>query len=164
MLARLRKHARKIARLDARSVADVFAAQVALLRARHLVRTQPIGSLTVRSGGKDPSRDGSAQDAPTQGDATRADVARADALALAVSRAADYGLFRPFCLVRALALRTLLERHGLPGSKIRIGVRTREGKFSAHAWIVWNDRVLGDDPKHVATFTEVDDIRVLGAR
>ena len=56
----------------------------------------------------------------------------------------------------------LLERADIHGSEIRIGVRRRDGVFAAHAWIRWNNEILGDLPAHVATFTEVDDIRVLG--
>jgi hypothetical protein len=41
-------------------------------------------------------------------------------------------------------------------------VRQRRGKFEAHAWVRWNDEVLGDVASHIATFTEVDDMRVLG--
>ncbi len=115
------------------------------------MRTKPIGSLTVR--------DSSAGTPPP---ASAHNRQRAIELATAVRRAADFGLFRPFCLVRAMALRTLLERADIHGSEIRIGVRRRDGIFAAHAWIRWNNQVLGDLPAHVATFTEVDDIRVLG--
>jgi hypothetical protein len=139
---------RKLLTLDRRSFADLIAAQRALLRARRLVKRQPIGTLTIRDAGAA---------SPPRGDVTRAkDIARA------VSRAASYGLFRPFCLVRAIALRELLQQHGVSGSEIRIGVRSKHGEFSAHAWVLWGNEILGDDPHHVATFTEVDDIRVLG--
>src|SRR5690606_11752520 len=93
----------------------------------------------------------------------RGDPERARSLALAVGRAAEHGLFRPFCLVRALALRDLLDRHGIHGSQIRVGVRRGGERMSAHAWVRWGEVVLGDSPEHVATFTEVDDIRVLGS-
>jgi len=132
-----------------RSLADVAAAQLALLRARWRLRRQPIGSLTIRAplGGVAP---------PT------GDKRRARAVAEGVARASRFGLFRPFCLVRALALQELLDREGIRGSEIRIGVRRHEGEFAAHAWVRWGQEILGDDPAHVATFTEVDDIRVLG--
>src|SRR4051794_20902324 len=45
----------------------------------------------------------------------------------AVNRAACYGLLRPQCLVRALALTRLLESRGITGSSIRIGVRWGPG-------------------------------------
>lgn len=139
---------RKLAALDARGLADLWQAQRALLAARRLVKQRPIGSLTIRA----------SSDGPVAGDPTRArEVARA------VSRAATYGLFRPFCLVRALALRDLLQREGIHGTDIRIGVRRRGSEFTAHAWVRWGSEILGDEPGYVATFTEVDDIRVLGA-
>ena len=142
---------RKLAGLKPRGLLDLIAAQGALLAAEWRMRTQPIGSLTTR----DPS---SAPSAPVNAH----DRQRAAEIATAVRRAADYGLFRPFCLVRAMALRALLERASIHGSEIRIGVRRRDGVFAAHAWIRWNNQILGDLPSHVATFTEVDDIRVLG--
>lgn len=129
------------------SVADLFAAQAALLRARRRLRREPIGNLTAR-------RDGARQ--PTAGDDRRAAQ-----IARAIELAARFGIFRPFCLVRAVALEELLLRDGITGSDIRVGVRRRDGDFAAHAWVVWRGAVLGDDPAHVATFTEVDDIRVL---
>ncbi len=152
---------RKLASLDARSVADIVSAQVALLRAWRIVKTRPIGSLTTRDLGARRDAAPSGPSAPASNSAS-GDPIRARAIALAVNRAADYGLFRPYCLVQALALRTMLEREGIRGSEIRVGVRRAQGKFAAHAWVKWGDLILGDSPEHVATFTEVDDIRVLG--
>lgn len=127
---------------------DLLAAQSALLRARRRLKQEPIGNLTERR---------KRSLGPASGD-----EGRAEQLARAVQLAARYGLFRPFCLVRAVALEELLLREGITGGDIRIGVRRKDGAFAAHAWIRWRDRILGDDPDHVATFTEVDDIRVLG--
>ena len=145
---------RKLARLDRRALLDLIAAQGALIAAEWRMRTHPIGSLTMRDATGTTPATGIAG-APQH-------TARAREIATAVRRAADHGLFRPFCLVRAMALRTLLERADIHGSEIRIGVRRRDGVFAAHAWVRWNNEILGDLPAHVATFTEVDDIRVLG--
>ncbi len=100
--------------------------------------------------------------APTAANLISGDPARASAIGLAVERAAAHGLFRPFCLVRAMALRELLLSENILGASIRIGVRRQNGEFQAHAWVLWGTTVLGDRPAHVATFTEVDDLRVLG--
>jgi hypothetical protein len=89
---------------------------------------------------------------------------RARAVALAVSRAAEHGVFRPYCLVRAIALQDQLIANGIHGSAVRVGVRREKGQFSAHAWIVWRDEILGDHPENVARFTEVDDLRVVSQR
>jgi hypothetical protein len=139
---------RKLLALDGRGWRDLFAAQAALLRAEWRLRREPIGSFVAR--------DGSAPLEPS------GDPVRARELARAVERAANHGIFRPFCLVRAIAIRDLLERHDIVGSTIRIGVRRHDGAFNAHAWVRWGPEVLGDRRSHVATFTEVDDIRVLG--
>jgi hypothetical protein len=131
-------------------VRDLVAAHLALWRARSRLRREPVGTLTMRD---------IAATAAVSGDARRA-----ESLAEAIGTAATYGLFRPLCLVRALALQDLLTRHGITGSEIRVGVRRRDGVFAAHAWVRWGDTLLGDDPAHVATFTEVDDIRVLAGQ
>jgi hypothetical protein len=89
---------------------------------------------------------------------------RAERLAVAVSRAGDYGVFRPLCLVRAVALNRLLERSGIRGSRIRIGVRMRRGRFGAHAWVEYGGRVIGDIPEHVESFAELADVRLLDPR
>lgn len=133
-----------------RSLLDAARAQVALLRTQRRLRTQPIGSLTIR----EPAGAGAGR---------TGDPLRARAIARAVARASRYGVFRPFCLVQTLALQELLVREGIYGSEIRIGVRRRDGAFAAHAWVRWGDEILGDDPRYIATFTEVDDIRVLGS-
>lgn len=54
-------------------------------------------------------------------------------------------LIRPTCLVRSLTLWWLLRRRGIE-SGLRIGVRMREGKMEAHAWVERAGRVLNDAP------------------
>src|SRR5690606_2229777 len=72
---------------------DLLAAQSALLRARRRLKQEPIGNLTERR---------KRSLGPASGD-----EGRAEQLARAVQLAARYGLFRPFCLVRAVALEEL---------------------------------------------------------
>lgn len=45
------------------------------------------------------------------------------------------------CLCQALALQRLLARHGHT-SELRIGVKKSNNGFSAHAWLVYDGRVL----------------------
>jgi hypothetical protein len=53
---------------------------------------------------------------------------------------------RSTCLVRALAARRLLGRHGHP-SELRLGVaRGADGAFEAHAWLEQDGRVLIGGP------------------
>ena len=138
---------RKLAGLDLVSLAELWRAELELLRAGWIVRRRPIGTLARRSTEQDPT--------------PRGDPVRAASLALALERAAEYGPYRPKCLVRSIALRALLEKHGITGSEIRVGVRQRNGSLDAHAWVRWGDRILGDRDYRVARFTEVDDINVL---
>jgi hypothetical protein len=141
---------RKLVRLGARGWRDLLRAQVALLRAQRRLEREPIGALAIREN--------------FTVEASTGDPARAETLAHAVHRAAQYGLFRPYCLVRAMALRDLLVADGIHGASIRIGVRRANGEFQAHAWIRWGERVLGDEARHVARFTEVDDLGVMRTR
>src|SRR6516165_9517461 len=45
------------------------------------------------------------------------------------------------CLCKALALQRLLAQNG-HHSELRIGVDKSDGQFAAHAWLVYNGRVL----------------------
>ena len=137
---------RKLVGLGQRGWRDLIRAQSALLRARHRLQREPIASLAIRE-----------QIDPAQADGPDS---RARELALAIGRVSEHGLFRPSCLVRALALRELLVTNGIRGASIRIGVKRLGGELQAHAWVCLGRVLLGeDDLEHVASFTEVDDIR-----
>jgi hypothetical protein len=47
------------------------------------------------------------------------------------------------CLARALSLWWILRRQGV-FAELHIGVRTFDGKFEAHAWVVLDGRILAD--------------------
>lgn len=138
---------RNLAALGPRGWRELWRAQVALLRAQRRLRTEPVGSLAIRE--------------PISPDDVDGDPGRAFAVAMAVHRASRFGLIRPYCLVRAMALRDLLAEDGIRGASIRIGVRREAGEFQAHAWVRWGDRIVGDDPAYVSLFTEVDDLGVM---
>lgn len=146
-----------------RKLADRIAAQFALLRARRVLASAPIGALTERRradrAAADATRSLGARWAQAQEQAPRA-----RAIADAVRWTAAHGLFRPFCLVQSLAIQDLLRAAGIEGSEIRVGVRRDGSALKAHAWVRWHGEVLGDDPAYVSGFTEVDDIGVLGLR
>lgn len=154
-----RTHLRKLTRLSRREWADLLEAQFALLLAQFRVWTRPTGRLVSHSS---PSAAAEQQASPIVADAPAEQ--RAEALALAVGRAAEFGVFRPLCLVRAVALNRVLERHGITGSRVRVGVRMRNGRFAAHAWVEYRDRVLGDDEAHVGSFAELSEVRLVDAR
>jgi hypothetical protein len=139
---------RKLFGLGARDWRDLARAQWALARAQWRLRRAPIGQLAIRE--------------VIRPDQVRGDPSRALELALATERVAEHGFLRPFCLVRAIALRDLLLADGIEGASIRVGVRRRNGVFEAHAWVRWGDAVLGDRPELVAQFMEVEDLGVLG--
>lgn len=63
-------------------------------------------------------------------------------IAFIVPLIARYLPWRCDCLVQALAAQRWLALHGFAG-EIRIGIdRPAAGKFDAHAWLVYQDRVL----------------------
>jgi len=144
---------RKLAGLRPREWVELLQAQLALLGAQVLVWSRPTGRLVANA---------SAPPVPA-GAALPALDPRAPRLALAVSRAGDYGVFRPLCLVRAVALNRMLERRRIRGSRIRIGVRMRNGKFLAHAWVEYGGRVIGDSEEHVGAFAELADVHLVDA-
>lgn len=144
----MRQPLRRLLRIGPRGWTDLARAQLALARAQWRLRSRPIGTLAIRES--------------VRAEHVRGDPARAREIARALEWTAEYGVLRPYCLVRALALRDLLTAEGIEGASIRVGVRRRDGKFEAHAWVRWGDAILGDRDELVAQFTEVDDLRVLG--
>lgn len=146
---------RKLARLSRTEWIELFQAQAALLWAQLLVWTRPTGQLVDRS---TPTASAAAAEPATELDP------RAYRLALAVSRAAEHGVFRPLCLVRAVALNRMLEARDIRGSRIRIGVKRTDGHFIAHAWVEWGTIVLGDMDAHVNRFTQLADVHLIDSR
>jgi len=121
-------------------------AQWALLAARGVVRNRPIGSLATPAAGNLPA------------DPARLPEARR--LALAVVRAARFGAFRPQCLVRSVALSQMLVDRGISGALVRVGVRRKNGEFSAHAWVELAGETLGDADDHVGSFVPMTNLDV----
>lgn len=138
----------KLSRLEPTGLLELVQAQLLLIWAWLLVRLVPRGRLLRGR-----------QIGPTAGCAAvgsiEAEVARR--LALAVSRAAEHGLFRPTCLVRALAIERFLRVRGIDSGRVRVGVRMggRGSGFGAHAWVELGDLILGDEEWHVRSFTPV---------
>ncbi len=132
--------------LSAQDLAGVGRAQWSLVRARLSLVLTPRGRLlaTVTAAGAAPGPSGDA-------------IARARRVALGVDRAAEYGLFTPTCLVRAIALERLLIREGVAGAVVRIGARQRGGRPQMHAWIEIGGVVIGERPEVAGTFTPLHD-------
>lgn len=147
---------RRLARLSARDWFDIAEAQLELLAAKIIVATRRTGQLVSRAP-LDPFGDA---DVSTTALSINSDP-RPEQLALAIGRAAENGVFRPLCLVRAVALKRLLDRHGYDGSIVKIGVRMSRGRFAAHAWVAYGDQILGDQEWHVQSFAELDEISVM---
>jgi transglutaminase superfamily protein len=138
--------ARKLFGLSLRDWSELVQAQWALLGARGMVRNRPIGSLATPTVGNPPA------------DPARLPEARR--LALAVVRAARFGVFRPQCLVRSVALSQMLADRRISGALVRVGVRRKNGEFSAHAWVELAGETLGDADDHVGSFVPMTNLDV----
>ena len=138
--------ANKLVRLSPRDWAQLLQAQWALVWAQATVRSRPIGELATPTAGH------------RAADPTRLPEARR--LALALVRAARYGVIRPQCLVRSVALSRLLAAHGIDGALVRVGVRRTGGEFFAHAWVEYAGETLGDADEHVGSFVPLTNLDV----
>jgi hypothetical protein len=149
--------AAKLVRLGPRGWLDLLRAQGAIVRWTVAMRFRHSGHLLdfPRTGhGRDPDAGGGEGPALEEDCAPEA-LVRARELAVALDRAARFGILRPLCLVRSLALQDLFEREGIRGSRVRLGVRTRRGTLESHAWLELRGRIVGDDPARVAAFSPV---------
>lgn len=150
-VAGYRRIGSKLRTLTWRDWRDLLRAQLALIRAQREMRSVPIGELVAN------------EVAPMGASAVeRGEDARR--IALAVNRAARFGIFRPQCLVRSRALRLLLDRAGVVGAQVRVGVQLSDGRFLAHAWVEYGGQVVGDDPAYVARFNPMTDLQVAALR
>lgn len=141
------------ARLRGLTLADVkllLEAQRDLLSCQIAKWRRPVGELLDWGGSADES-------ATTR----QVGLQTVESVGWAITRAARYGVFRPQCLVRSLAIHRMLLRRGITDSTIRIGVRLRDGEFNAHAWVELDGIVIGDSRAHVESFTRITDHRLV---
>lgn len=159
------RHAlRKALTLTPAEWADLLRAQLALVAAQLLVWLRPSGRLVDVEPFEGETRPSHAASSTTPAPRPAAQTERARRLALAVGRAAEHGVFRPQCLVRATALHRLLVRHGIAGSRILVGVRRDGASILAHAWVVLDGRVLDDREEHVSSFAPLTGVRIVSPR
>ncbi|HVX39496.1 MAG TPA: lasso peptide biosynthesis B2 protein [Gemmatimonadaceae bacterium] len=140
---------RRLLALPLSEVADLVIAQRMLLAALHSVRRRPRGQLLHPL----------AAAAATRGD--DADRRWIERMATAVDRVARFGVFRPTCLVRAVALERLLQRRHAGPAAVRVGVHRERDRLFAHAWIELGGTVVGDDPAFVRRFVPLHDFSAL---
>ena len=137
---------RKLAALSPRDWGELVQAQWALISAQSVVRSRPVGALAT------PAKDVGSPDVARLPEARR--------LALAVVRAARFGVFRPQCLVRSVALSRMLAGRGIDGAIVRVGVRRTDNEFLAHAWVELAGETLGDADDHVGSFVPLTNLDV----
>jgi hypothetical protein len=134
-------------------ILDVAEAQLALLRAQTMRWVRPLGEFVEVTPDE--------QQLPSSG-SSLAQRQKCDRLASAINRATRYGLFRPLCLTRAVALSHMLDAHGIGGHRIRIGVRRDAGSFTAHAWVELGHRILGDTVSNTLSYVPLTRVSVTG--
>jgi len=147
LLSQLRSLA-KIRKLTPSKARDIWRAQMELVAAGRIVKTQPVGELVAVS-------------ERCQARTPRHDPELSRRLAWSVVQAARFGFYRPSCLVRSVAIQRMLDKQDLDVGQIRIGVRLTEGEFLAHAWVEQDGRILGDTWRHVRQFDPVTDMRLV---
>lgn len=138
-MPRLPRPLRRLASLSPGELADLLRAQAALAQAQWRAWFVPRGRLLRVTPAALP--------AP----ADRATIVEAERLARVIGWTASYGLFRPTCLVRALALEALLTARGVTGAVVRIGVRRAPAGLEAHAWLELAGRPIGERDEVVRT-------------
>lgn len=141
-------------RIPRHELGDVLVAEAALVRAQAEAWLRPRGELVQVPGAAGEALHRTLTDAG----ARRAVAHRA---VKALDRALRYGVVRPACLVRSIALARLLATFGVTDAQIRLGVRrtgAAAGDVNAHAWVELDGRVIGDDPRHTRRFTPIGSV------
>ena len=54
----------------------------------------------------------------------------------------------------------MLEKRGIGGALVRVGVRRKGGEFLAHAWVELDGQTLGDADENVGTFVPLTNLEV----
>jgi hypothetical protein len=146
-MGRYRRSVPKLRSLRWADWGDLIRAQIALARAQREMKRLPTGEMV---------RD----ETSPKGSATGDRLEDARRIALAVNRVAEFGVFRPRCLVKSRALRKMLDHAGIQGAQVRVGVQLSNGDFRAHAWVEYGGQVVGDDPAAVAQFVPMPGLSV----
>ena len=142
------KRLRRLRSLEWEEFLDLVTAQRSLLAAWWTVQRRPKGELLRRV--QAPASAGGALD-----------ERRLARLAVAVDRVSRFGVFRPTCLVRAVALERQIRSANAGSAVVRVGVMRGGNQLLAHAWIEIDGRVIGDEASHVRRFTPLHDFTSL---
>lgn len=141
---------RKLFREGPRGWLDLIEAQLWIAWASLRVRLMPRGRLVSPS-----------TDAPDDARSSTSHAADCiDRLTVAIGRVCRHGPVRAECLVRSIALQRMLRAHGVRDARVCFGVRSRGGELQSHAWVERAGRVIGDEPRHVRTFTKMDGLSI----
>jgi len=151
-MTRMRAAARAIRRGRWSEMRFAGEAQVVLLRAQATRWLRPLGKFVELS------TEGPRANVVPSSSQTQA----SQKIAAAIDRASRYGVFRPLCLTRAVALSRMLNAHGIGGHTIRIGVRHERGAFTARAWVELGHRILGDTTENTLPYVPLTQVSIAG--
>lgn len=79
----------------------------------------------------------------------------------AISRASRYPVTWAYCLQQSFALRNWLAEDGIV-TEVRYGVRKRGELIDAHAWVVYNGKIINDSVMHISTFAPLKSMDEFG--
>lgn len=146
-LRRLLRPIVRLFRIPARERRDLLRAQWYVVRAQARMWRVPEGQLM-----REWTQGGRASLTTPSGNVQH--LPRALAVGHAVRRVGAFGLTRPKCLARSLAISAMLEHEGIGDAVIHIGVRPGKGSLEAHAWVEYAGQIVGDSPAHVRSFAD----------
>ncbi|MGQ0766793.1 MAG: lasso peptide biosynthesis B2 protein [Gemmatimonadota bacterium] len=149
-LRQLLKRTRKAATLSPSQWSDLLRAQWYILRAHYRLRGTPEGELMTGWATR-----GTRSEKMEAGQVDLSRLDRARVVGEAVRRIGDFGLTRPRCLARSIAITEMMRSEGIEGADIHIGIRTVPGKLEAHAWVEFAGEVVGDTRAYVNRFAEM---------
>lgn len=139
---------------------DAVAALVALFRAAWDVRTRRTGRLLSMLSADSEARPEEAPDRRRRVGPKSYELTEARRIGNAVRFVSGRVVVRPRCLVQAVAVKRLLDRRGLDGGRIRVGVRENGDDILAHAWVDFRGHVVGDFPEQVSRYTDLRGLHV----
>jgi Transglutaminase-like superfamily len=137
---------------------DVMRAATAVMAARRVMASRPIGEFVARASAttRDPRREARSH-AVSPSVSDQRQILR---WSTAVDRALRWLPGDQACLVRASALRALLAANGVADAEVKIGVRRGDGAFAAHAWVELHGTPIAEPAALRGAFASFDGVTV----
>lgn len=138
---------------------DAIRAQLALVRAAWDVRRRRTGRLLSMDAEEATGEERSLPSSNTV-KGGEDDLSDARRIGESVRVVARRGLGRPRCLVKALAVKRLLDDEGLEDARVRVGVKEDPPDIRAHAWVEFRGHVVGEFEENVEGYADLPGLHV----